>query len=92
MAAGEYADSAGEYADIGEWPLCRQCDAVVTADALHMREAPRLDATSCGLLQRGERVSVWCRDGNWLLVQAADWRPGRSGWSFAEYLQRERAD
>jgi len=56
----------------------------VTASRLNMREAPGTDAAVVAAFDRGTRLAVLARQGEWVRAKAPD---GRTGWLSARHLE-----
>ena len=58
--------------------------AICTADRLNVREQPNTASQILGKLSKGQRMTVWALDSDWMIVQAED---GLTGWAVAQYLE-----
>ena len=70
--------TAGEQVPLASWLPVR---AIVTADALNVRDGPGVTYPICRRLQGGAEVETWYRERGWALTE--------DGWVSAAYLREE---
>jgi len=70
--------TVGEQVPLASWLPVR---AVVTADALNVRDGPGVSYPLCGVFHLGARIELWYRESGWALTE--------DGWVSSAYLREE---